>query len=52
MAYSEIRVILAQMIFNFDLRLTDDSGDWLDQRAFTVWEKGPLNVLITPVRHR
>lgn len=55
MAYSELRLILARVIFNFDLALPDDPeddrGDWLDQKVFTVWEKGPLKVSVTPVQY-
>ncbi|KAF2969310.1 hypothetical protein GQX73_g4253 [Xylaria multiplex] len=52
LAYAEMRLILAKLIFNFDLTLADDSRDWLvGQKAYTVWDKPALNVylkLITP----
>ncbi|RYO92945.1 hypothetical protein DL766_010411 [Monosporascus sp. MC13-8B] len=52
LAYAEMRLILAKIIFNFDLRLADESRNWLkDQKAFTVWLKSPLPVYLTPAQH-
>ncbi|KAK6062962.1 cytochrome P450 [Seiridium cupressi] len=51
LAYAEMRLILARIIFSFDLRLADDSRGWLDtQGAYTLWEKPNLNVYLTPVK--
>lgn len=50
LAYAEMRVILAKMIFNFDFELQEDSTDWfnrLDVR--TLWTKPALNVKLTAV---
>lgn len=45
-----MRLILARVIYNFDLRIAEDSLDWVQkQRNFLMWEKGPLNVYLTPV---
>ncbi|KAI1753600.1 cytochrome P450 [Xylaria castorea] len=50
LAYAEMRLILAKIVYNFDMTLADDSRDWLDdQRAFVVWEKPALNVHLKPV---
>ncbi|KAF2012093.1 cytochrome P450 monooxygenase-like protein [Aaosphaeria arxii CBS 175.79] len=55
LAYAEMRLILAQMLFNFDLELVDNGGDkdgkgWLDgQKVFTLWEKPDLMVRLSPV---
>ncbi|KAK7997312.1 hypothetical protein PG989_005352 [Apiospora arundinis] len=50
LAYAEMRFILAKIIFNFDLRLADDSEDWLEkQRVYFLWDKPALNVHLTPV---
>lgn len=50
LAYAEMRLILAHMIFHFDLELADDSRGWLQgQKAFQLWDKPPLNVYLTPV---
>lgn len=45
LAYAEMRLILARMIWNFDMELSEDSKNWLKgQKAFAVWKKPPLNV--------
>lgn len=51
LAYSEMRVILAKMVFNFDFELASQEDDWIGkQRADFLWLKGPLDVYLTP-RH-
>lgn len=46
-----MRLILARVIWNFDLSLCDDSRDWIgQQKVFILWQKNPLNVLLTPVK--
>ncbi|KAL1841239.1 hypothetical protein VTJ49DRAFT_7307 [Mycothermus thermophilus] len=50
LAYIEMRLILARVLWNFDLQIADDSLDWMSkQRIFNLWEKGQLNVYLTPV---
>ncbi|KAI8633029.1 putative cytochrome P450 monooxygenase [Xylariaceae sp. FL1651] len=50
LAYAEMRLILAKIVFNFDMSLADDSRHWLrGQRAYTVWDKPALNVHLKPV---
>ena len=45
-----MRMILARVIFNFDMRLADDSRGWLErQKIYNLWQKGPLNIYLTPV---
>ena len=39
-----MRIILARMIFNFDMELTEPEKDWLDQDSFVLWDKPALNV--------
>ncbi|KAJ5679818.1 hypothetical protein N7462_008062 [Penicillium macrosclerotiorum] len=48
LAYSEMRLILALIMFNFDMKIADESKDWMKQRNFLMWEKGPLKVHLTP----
>lgn len=49
LAYIEMRLILARVLWNFDLRLADDSKDWLGrQKIYLLWEKIPLNMYLTP----
>ncbi|GKT41806.1 cytochrome P450 monooxygenase aclL [Colletotrichum spaethianum] len=50
LAYVEMRIILARLLWNFDLVLADDSQQWMEtQKIYTLWEKGPLNVYLRPV---
>lgn len=50
LAYAEMRLILAKLVFNFDMSLADDSRGWLThQKAYTVWDKPPLNIHLKPV---
>lgn len=44
-----MRLILAKIMWNFDLSLHPDSRDWMErQQAFTLWQKPDLNVFIKP----
>ncbi|KAF9698788.1 hypothetical protein EKO04_002912 [Ascochyta lentis] len=49
MAYHEMRLVLAKVLWAFDLELCEKQGDWLDQRVFLVWEKVPLMVRLKAV---
>lgn len=49
LAYAEMKVILARMIWNFDMVLDDRSKNWSDMKMFNLWEKGELFVKLTPV---
>jgi averantin hydroxylase len=50
LAYAEMRLILAKVLFNFDLELDEGkTGQWLDQKVFTLWEKKPLWVRVRSV---
>lgn len=48
LAYSEMRLILALIIFNFDLRLSKESENWMQQKNFLMWQKHPLSVYLQP----
>ncbi|PQE04965.1 Cytochrome P450 protein [Rutstroemia sp. NJR-2017a BBW] len=41
-ALAEVRLILAKLLWNFDLRLGEKEWDWYSQKAFLVWDKQPL----------
>jgi hypothetical protein len=43
-----MRLILALIIFNFDMKIADESQDWIAQKNFLMWQKGPLKVYLTP----
>jgi hypothetical protein len=49
MAYHEIRLILAKVLFNFDLELCPGSDGWMNQRVYTLWQKTPLIVKVKAV---
>ncbi|CAI0643456.1 unnamed protein product [Colletotrichum noveboracense] len=50
LAYVEMRLILARLIWSFDLELAEESRDWVgQQKVFILWDKGPLKVHLKPV---
>jgi len=49
LAYAEMRLILAKIIYNFDMQLADESFDWLDHECSVLHSKPPLPVYLTPV---
>ncbi|KAI1343972.1 putative cytochrome P450 [Xylariaceae sp. FL0016] len=53
LAYSEMRLVMARLIYDFDLKLADGCDNWIrKQRAFSLWERIPLDVYLTPVVHK
>ncbi|CAG8957787.1 hypothetical protein HYFRA_00000125 [Hymenoscyphus fraxineus] len=48
LANAEMRLVLARILWAFDLELQPESKNWMDQRAFALWEKPALMVKITP----
>ena len=49
LAYSEMRLILARMIWNFDIRLAGQTKGWYERsKVYILWEKGPVEVYLTP----
>lgn len=52
LAYAEMRLVLAKVVYDFDLELCErETGDWFDQRAWGVWWKGPLWVRVRRVEN-
>jgi hypothetical protein len=47
MANHEIQLILARILFKFNLESADGNADWDDQKAFVLWEKKPLMCRLT-----
>ncbi|VUC26534.1 unnamed protein product [Clonostachys rosea] len=48
LAYSEMRLIVAELLYRFDVELLPGQEDWhAKQNAFLIWEKGPLFVKFT-----
>jgi cytochrome P450 len=45
LAYAEMRVILAKLVWHFDLELEPGMDDWVERhRLFMLWEKPALMV--------
>ncbi|KAL4980880.1 cytochrome P450 [Aspergillus desertorum] len=42
LAYAEMRVILAHVLWNFDLELCGESLNWSEQKSYVLWEKEAL----------
>lgn len=42
MAYHEMRLIIAKVLYTFDLELAPESLDWNKQSTYTLWQKHPL----------
>ncbi|EOD43130.1 putative cytochrome p450 protein [Neofusicoccum parvum UCRNP2] len=50
LAYYEMRIFLAKVLWNFDIKLCPQSKDWLNQKSFALWQKPPLWVKVTPAQ--
>lgn len=50
LAYAEMRVILARVLWRFDLELMPESRGWYNQRVYALWEKDGIKVKLTPVK--
>ncbi|KAK7193795.1 Versicolorin B desaturase 4 [Paraphaeosphaeria sporulosa] len=50
LALVETRLIMARLLFEFDVTLMPESGGWSDQRSYAVWEKPPLMAKLRPVQ--
>ncbi|KAJ5824290.1 hypothetical protein N7447_006630 [Penicillium robsamsonii] len=51
LAYVEMRIILARMIFNFDMELDQPEQNWMDQECFVLWDKPKLMIKLKPRVH-
>ncbi|KAL2262294.1 hypothetical protein VTK26DRAFT_1846 [Humicola hyalothermophila] len=50
LAYVEMRIILARLVWNYDLALADEASQrWMDCKTYILWLRGDLNVRLTPV---
>ncbi|KAL4944606.1 hypothetical protein BDV06DRAFT_81820 [Aspergillus oleicola] len=48
LAVMEASMILAKLLWAFDIHLAPECDNWDEQRAFIIWEKGPLLVRLVP----
>lgn len=37
-----MKLILARIVFNFDIELMEKEDDWLDQESYILWKRKPL----------
>ncbi|KAJ8120721.1 hypothetical protein ONZ43_g2641 [Nemania bipapillata] len=49
MAWHEMRLLLAKLIFNFDMQ-TEVDASWRDQNVFVIWDRKPLPVTLKDIR--
>ena len=42
LAYAEMRLIMARILWNFDLELSKESDRWIEQEAYWTWHRPPL----------
>jgi len=38
------------VLFAYDLELVDKERDWMDQKVFALWDKGPMMVKVKPAQ--
>lgn len=51
LAYTEMRLILARIIYDFDLELSKESQRWIErQKSFALWDRIPLYIHLTPAK--
>ncbi|KAL9127951.1 MAG: hypothetical protein Q9217_003264 [Psora testacea] len=50
LAYLEMRLILARMLWSFDMQLSAESQNWDDQASWIQWDKKPLIVKLQLVK--
>ncbi|KAK5992000.1 Trichothecene C-15 hydroxylase [Cladobotryum mycophilum] len=49
LAYAEMRLMLARLVWNFDLKMTEESRGWAERsQIYLLWEKGAIDVYLTP----
>lgn len=47
LAMLEMRMVLAKVLWHFDLELCAGMEGWLDQKSYLTWEKGPLMMRVS-----
>lgn len=51
MAWLELRAILANLLWHFDMELVDKTQKWDEQKVFVLWDKPALMVRLTERKH-
>lgn len=53
LAYSELRLIMSRLLWNFDVELVEGYQQWSkSHKVYIVWEKTPLMVRLTPLARK
>jgi len=50
LAYAEMRLVLAKLLWNFDLELEPESDSWFPHEMVVIWNSPALHVKLHPVR--
>ncbi|KAK1829935.1 isotrichodermin C-15 hydroxylase [Podospora conica] len=51
LAFAQMRLALARLVYDFDMSLADESDGWFEkQRSYLLWDRAELNVYFKPVR--
>jgi len=48
LAYFEMRLTLARLLFNFDIEPTPAIEGWTEQNIYLLWQKKPLFIKLVP----
>lgn len=51
LAKMESRLIMANMLWHFDMQMEDPTYDWRNQKVFLSWQKNPLMTKLTVAKH-
>jgi cytochrome P450 len=52
LAYAELRLTLAKVLWHYDITLdTEKTGDFLDQKIWSIWAKRELYVTLKAASH-
>ncbi|KAL8837304.1 MAG: hypothetical protein Q9170_002561 [Blastenia crenularia] len=49
-AMAEMRLVMARLLWSFDVEAVLRDEEWMDQPTYLLWEKKPLPIKIIPVR--
>ncbi|GKT42643.1 cytochrome P450 monooxygenase radP [Colletotrichum spaethianum] len=50
LAWLELRLLLAKTLWHYDLEMCPGMENWVAQKCYLTWEKGPLMVKLMPVK--
>ncbi|KAF2105449.1 putative cytochrome P450 monooxygenase [Lophiotrema nucula] len=45
LAYAEMKLVLASLVYNFDFEIVERDDNWEDQKVYTIFDKKPLGIL-------